>query len=149
MTIMNNMNHMTIGHRFWNDMLSFIRIYIIDHWSCSSKWSWPICASTIAEWSCFSSVRPDSRHAGSSISRCQSGDTWSNNTGSSVSIPPPLSQQGPAQTFLHGGKWQRAKRMAVGTHKLIRQIRGDWQCVNFGFQSCCSHTLPCFSPTVI
>lgn len=30
-----NINHMTIAHRFWNDMLSFIRIYVTDHWSCS------------------------------------------------------------------------------------------------------------------
>lgn len=57
-------------------------------------------------WLYFPSVRPDSRQTGSSISWCQPSEPWTNHSRSSVSIPPPLPQQGPAQTLLHGGKYK-------------------------------------------
>lgn len=48
--------------------------------------------------------RPNSRQGGSSIPGHQPSESRTNNARRSVSVPPPLSQQGAAQALLHGGE---------------------------------------------
>lgn len=52
----------------------------------------------------LSPFRPSTRRPGTPVPGRQSSESRTNDTGSSVSVPPPLSRQDAAQALLHGGE---------------------------------------------